>query len=127
MAHFAKIEDGLVTSVIVITQEVVDSSAFGDPDLWVQTSYNTRGGVHYDPISNEPDGGVALRKNYAGIGYAYDKTRDAFYQPQPYPSWTLDDDTCLWNPPTASPDDGKMYEWDENNQKWILRNDRRYK
>ena len=118
MAHFAKIEDGLVTSVIVITQEVVDSSAFGDPDLWVQTSYNTRGGVHYDPISNEPDGGVALRKNYAGIGYAYDKTRDAFISPQPYLSWELNEDTCKWDAPVTRPDDEKLYEWDEATVSW---------
>ena len=124
MSHFAKVIDGIVETVQVADQNFIDSGVVGDPNNWIQTSYNTRGGVHYDPISNEPDGGVALRKNYAGIGYAYDKTRDAFISPQPYLSWELNEDTCKWDAPTPYPDDGKFYSWDENNQKWILLNDR---
>ena len=116
MAHFAQVENGIVTQVIVAEQDVIDSGLFGTG--WVQTSYNTRGGVHYGQ-DGQPDGGVALRKNYAGIGYTYDSVRDAFISPQPYPSWTLDEDTCYWNPPTPYPTDEKPYSWDEATQSWV--------
>jgi hypothetical protein len=92
----------------------VDSS----PGEWIQTSYNTRGGVHYDPETNEPDGGEQLRYNFAGVGYNYDAQADAFYPPQPYASWILDTDTYLWNPPVAMPDDGNMYVWNEETTSW---------
>tara|TARA_R100000656_G_scaffold38403_1_gene32334 strand:+ start:652 stop:1023 length:372 start_codon:yes stop_codon:yes gene_type:complete len=119
MAHFAEIDnDGIVQRVIVAEQDFIDSGAVGDASNWVQTSYNTRGGVHYAPNSNEPDGGIALRKNYAGKGYTYDETRDAFIAPQPYPSWNLDEDTCQWNAPVPRPDDGKIYTWDEDTTSW---------
>lgn len=111
MAHFAKVEDGIVTEVLVIEQDVIDTGAFGDPSLWVQTSYNTHGGVHPE--------GRPLRKNYAGIGYTYDAERDAFIPPQPFPSWTLDEDTCLWDAPVPYPDDGKIYTWDEATLAWV--------
>ena len=116
MSHFAKVENGIVTQVIVAEQDVIDSGLFGTG--WVQTSYNTRGSVHYGQDGN-PDGGIALRKNYAGIGYIYDSTRDAFYTRQLYPSWSLDENTCLWNPPTSMPTDGKFYSWDEATLTWI--------
>jgi hypothetical protein len=135
MSHFAEINsDNIVTNVIVAEQEFIDSGILdthkdGNDNLlhtgtWVQTSYNTKGGIHYAtdfnaPDGRTPDGGVALRKNYARIGHIYDATRDAFYEPQPYPSWTLDDDTCLWNAPVAYPDDGKMYDWDEDTTSWV--------
>jgi len=115
MSHFAKIDNGLVTSVIVADQEFVD----GQAGTWVQTSYNTRGGVHYAPNSNESDSGIALRKNYAGIGYTYDKIKDAFIAPQPYPSWLLDDETCQWNAPVPEPDDDKWYGWNESTTNWV--------
>ena len=119
MSHFAKIDkDGIVQRVIVIEQDILDSGNWGDPNNWIQTSYNTRGGVHYAPNSNNADGGVALRKNYAGIGYKYDAERDAFIAPQPFPSWTLNEDTCLWEAPVAKPDDGKTYEWNEETTSW---------
>ena len=121
MSHFAKVINGIVETVHAVEQDYIDTGALGDPNNWVQTSYNTRGGVHYAPNSNEPDGGVALRKNYAGKGYTYDQTRDAFIEPKPYPSWELDDDTCLWNPPTPYPDDGKDYAWDEDTTSWVER------
>ena len=122
MSHFAEINnDGIVQNVIVAEQDFIDSGAVGDSSNWIQTSYNTRGGVHYSPNSHEPDSGIALRKNYAGIGYTYDSTRNAFYAPQPFPSWLLDDDTCQWNTPTPMPDDGKMYDWDESTTSWIER------
>ena len=120
MAHFAQVENGIVTQVIVAEQDVIDSGLFGTG--WVQTSYNTRGGVHYGQ-DGQPDGGVALRKNYAGIGYIYDSVRDAFIPPQPYPSWTLNEDTCNWVPPTPYPTDGNIYSWDEDTQSWVEIND----
>ena len=98
MSHFAKVENGIVTQVIVIEQDVLASGLWGDPAAWVQTSYNTSGGVH-------SQGNTPLRKNYAGIGYTYDATRDAFIPPSPYPSWLLDETTCLWNSPTPMPTD----------------------
>lgn len=114
MAHYAKVKDGIVTQVIVAEKEFFDTFVDDAPGEWIQTSYNTRGGVHYDPETGKPDGGTALRKNYAGIGFTYDADKDAFYQPQPFPSWTLDDDTCLWEAPIEYPDDGKVYLWDED-------------
>ena len=120
MSHFAEIDgDGIVQRVIVIEQNMLNSWNWGDPNNWIQTSYNTRGGVHYAPNSNDPDDGVALRKNYAGKGYTYDQTRDAFIPPQPYPSWNLNEDTCQWSAPVAYPDDGKRYNWDEDNTQWV--------
>jgi hypothetical protein len=121
MSHYAEINnDGIVQRVIVAEQDFIDSGAVGDANNWVQTSYNTRGGVHYAPNSNEPDGGIALRKNYAGIGYTYDLDKDAFIAPQPYPSWILGSDTCQWNAPVAHPMDGKgPYDWDEDTISWV--------
>ena len=119
MSYFAKIEDGVVTNVIAADQDFIDNHMDGE---WVQTSYNTRGGKHYAPDSNEEDSGTPLRKNYAGIGYVYDSVRDAFYSPQPYPSWTLDEDTCYWKAPVDYPADAtheKMYSWDEDNTTWV--------
>jgi hypothetical protein len=118
MAHFAKVENGIVTQVIVAEQDFIDSGVVGHG--WVQTSYNTRGGVHYDPSTGEPsaDQSKALRKNYAGVGYAYDSVNDVFIPPQPYPSWTLDQVTCFWNSPVAMPTDGKIYSWNEESLSW---------
>ena len=116
MAHFAKIEHGIVTQVIVAEQDFISTGVLGDPAAWVQTSYNTRGGVHYGQ-DGQPDGGVALRMNYAGIGYTYDGT--GFAAPQPYPSWTLDPQTDLWQSPVPYPNDGKLYTWDEATQSWV--------
>jgi hypothetical protein len=110
MAHFAQVENGIVMQVIVADQDVIDSGAFGSG--WVQTSYNTQGGQHRL-------GGTPFRKNYAGLGYTYDSQRDAFIPPQPYPSWTLDEDTCLWQPPTPMFTDGNMYDWDEATLSWV--------
>ena len=116
MSHFAKVENGIVTQVIVADQDVIDSGMFGAG--WVQTSYNTRGGIHYGQ-DGQPDGGVALRKNYAGIGYTYDAVRDAFIAPQPFPSWVLNEQTCQWGAPVPMPTDGKRYNWDEATLNWI--------
>jgi len=119
MSHFAKIQDGIVTQVIVAEPEFFDTFVDSTPGEWIQTSYNTRGGVHYSPETGEPDGGEALRKNYAGIGFTYDQTRDAFIPPQPFASWTLNEDSCLWEAPVAMPDDGKRYTWDEDTTAWV--------
>ena len=110
MAHFAQVINGYVQQVIVADQDVIDSGAFGSG--WIKTSYNTSGGQH---LLN----GTPFRKNYAGIGYTYDAQRDAFIPPQPYPSWTLNEDSCLWQPPTPMPTDGKMYDWDEATLSWV--------
>lgn len=122
MTHFAKVKDGIVTQVIVSEQEFFNAFVDSSPGEWIQTSYNTRGGVHYAPNSDEPDGGVALRKNFAGIDYAYDKDRDAFIPPKPFASWVLDDASCLWEAPVPYPTDGEMYNWNEETQTWELNN-----
>ena len=108
MSHFAKVVDGIVETVIVAEQDFIDTQE----GTWVQTSYNTCGGVH-------SNGETPLRKNYAGIGYVYDSGRDAFYAPQPYPSWTLNEDSCLWEAPVARPDDDEYYIWDEDTTSWV--------
>lgn len=111
MSHYAKVENGTVVQVIVAEQDVIDTGLFGTG--WVQTSYNTYGGQHVN-------GGTPLRKNYAGIGFVYDEARDAFYSPQPYPSWLLDETTCLWSAPTAQPVSGDTkYSWDEATLTWL--------
>ena len=116
MAHYAKVNEGIVETVIVAEPEFFDTFVDDTPGKWIQTSYNTRGGVHYKPNSNTPssDQSKALRKNYAGIGYTYDKTRDVFIPPQPFSSWTLNNTTCLWEPPMPIPSDGKTYRWDDS-------------
>jgi hypothetical protein len=116
MSHFAKVENGIVTQVIVAEQDVIDTGIFGHG--WIQTSYNTKGGVHYGQDGN-PDGGVPLRGNYAGIGYVYDNVNDVFYAPQPYPSWTISAPTWTWTAPVPYPEDGKYYQWDESTQSWV--------
>lgn len=118
MSHFAKIENGTVTQVIVAEPDFISTGALGDPASWVQTSYNTRGGVHYG-ADGQPDGGEALRANYAGIGYTYDKTNDVFYAPQPYPSWTIAAPAWTWTAPVPYPTDGSQYTWDEATKSWI--------
>ena len=102
MSHFAKINSSnIVTEVIVAEQDFINSGAVGDSFLWVQTSYNGN-----------------FRKNYAAVGYTYDKTKDAFIAPKPYPSWTLVEDTCQWEAPVSYPTDGQSYSWDEDTTAW---------
>jgi len=110
MSHFAKVVDGIVTQVIVAEPEFFQTFVDSSPGEWIQTSYNTRGGQHPE--------GRPLRKNYAGIGFTYDRTKDAFIPPQPFPSWLLNEDTCLWNAPVAMPTDDKKYAWDEESVSW---------
>jgi hypothetical protein len=110
MAHWAQVVDGKVTQVIVADANFINEGKAGHPSEWLQTSYNTHGGVH-------ANGGTPLRKNYAGVGYTYDAVRDAFIPPQPFASWLLNDDTCLWEVPVAMPTDGQ-YVWDEATTSW---------
>ena len=130
MAHFAKIGTGnIVEKVEVVSNDIATTEQAGvdflnnlynTRDVWKQTSYNTYGGVHLL-------GGTPFRKNFAGVGYTYDQTRDAFIEPKPYPSWTLNETTCLWDPPVARPeltqeqiDNNNYYRWNEENQTWDL-------
>jgi hypothetical protein len=117
MAHFAKVLDNKVVQVIVAEHEFFETFIDTSPGEWIQTSYNTKGGVH-------ANGGTPLRKNYAGIGFTYDRIRDAFIPPKLFSSWTLNEDTCLWDPPIAYPaematEEG-YYVWDEPTTSWKL-------
>ena len=120
MAHFAKVNNGIVEQVIVAEPEFFDTFVDSSPGQWIQTSYNTRGGVHYNPETGEPseDQSKALRKNYAGIGYTYDREKDAFIPPKPFASWILNEETCLWESPILYPTDGKSYKWNEDTLSW---------
>ena len=127
MAYFAKVptitdSKGVVEEVIRADQDFIGSGFVGDPLVWIQTSYNTRGGIYYLSDSNtpDPDQSKALRANYAGIGYIYDSANDVFYAPQPYPSWVISAPAWQWKPPVAYPNDGKVYYWDEATTSWVL-------
>lgn len=128
MAHYAKVKDGVVTQVIVAEPEFFDTFVDTEPGEWLKTSYNMRGGVYYDPETNEPAADQSVvdadegrkRKNYAGIGFTYDRALDAFIPPQPFASWTLNETSCLWEAPVAYPDDGQMYKWDEATTAWVV-------
>jgi hypothetical protein len=113
MAHYAKVVNGIVTKVIVAEAEFFETFVDDSPGTWLQTSYNTHGNQHVL-------GGTPLRGNFAGEGYVYDAKLDVFYEPQPYPSWTLDVETYLWNPPTVCPNDGNGYIWNESTTSWDL-------
>ena len=127
MAHYAKVTNGKVVKVIVAEASFFDNFVDDSPGTWIQTSYNTRGGVYYEPNSDTPseDQSKALRGNYAGIGYSYDNTLDAFYEPQPYNSWTLDTGSFLWEAPVEYPTGDATgsytgyYSWNEDQQNWV--------
>jgi hypothetical protein len=112
MAHYAKVNQGKVIEVIVAEPEFFNNFVDSSPGEWIQTSYNTRGGVH-------TLGGTPLRKNFAGIGFTYDAQKDAFIPPQPFPSWILNETTCQWDAPTAMPNDDKVYRWNESTTSWV--------
>lgn len=118
MSHYAKVVDGKVVQVIVAEAEFFESFVDSSPGEWIQTSYNTRGNVHYGQ-DGHPDGGEALRGNYAGLGFTYDRQNDVFYPPQPFLSWALNTSTWTWEPPVPYPTDGKMYMWDETTTSWL--------
>lgn len=111
MSYFAKVTDGKVVQVIVAEKEFFDTFVDSSPGTWIQTSYRTHGNQHPE--------GRPLRGNYAGIGYTYDATNDVFYAPQPYPSWTLNNTTWIWESPVPIPEDDKRYRWDETTKNWI--------
>tara|TARA_A100000172_G_C2956155_1_gene80816 strand:- start:14 stop:391 length:378 start_codon:yes stop_codon:yes gene_type:complete len=123
MAHFAKLGAGnIVLAVHIVSNDIATTEQAGidflnnlykSRDIWRQTSYNTYAGEHLL-------GGTPFRKNYAGVGYRYDQTKDAFIPPQPYNSWTLNETTCVWDPPVAYPDDGNLYNWNETTKQWDL-------
>jgi hypothetical protein len=116
MTHFAKLDENNVVIFVTVGRQEDDGKeeelCARTGDVYKQTSYNTHGGVH-------ALGGTPLRKNYAGIGYTYDSVRDAFIPPQPYASWTLNEDTCLWDCPVAYPTDGNKYSWNEATTNWV--------
>lgn len=118
MSHYAKVLNGQVIQVIVAESDFFNTFVDSSPGQWIQTSYNTKGGIHYNN-NGQPDNGVALRANYAGIGYTYDSANDVFYAPQPYPSWTISAPTWIWQAPTPMPTDGNVYVWDEPTLTWI--------
>lgn len=122
MAHFAKVLNGTVVQVIVAEPEFFDTFIDQTPGEWIQTSFNTRGGIHYVTDTDIPseDQSKALRKNFAGTGYTYNKEMDAFIPPKPFPSWILDEETCFWHAPVNAPDDDIRYVWNETNQSWDL-------
>ena len=114
MSHFAEVDStNTVLRVIVAEQDFINSGAVGDSAHWIHTSYNTYGGVH-------ALGGTPLRKNYAGLGYTYDISRDAFIPPKPFASWVLNETTANWEAPVPMPTNGKMYRWDEATVSWVL-------
>jgi hypothetical protein len=126
MAHFAKLGKGnIIEKVEVVSNDIATTEQAGvdflnnlynTRDVWKQTSYNTIGGVHLT-------GGTPFRKNFAGVGYTYDQTRDAFIEPKPFNSWTLNETTCQWEAPVALPDTENRYNWNEQNQTWDLINE----
>ena len=121
MGHYAKVIGDTVVQVIVAKQDFIDT--LPDKNMWIKTSYNTQRGIHYTQNADgsrfkSTDQSKALRKNYAGIGMTYDKVRDAFIPRQPYPSWTLDESTCLWKPPVEMPNDRCTYDWNETHKRW---------
>ncbi|SVC13636.1 uncharacterized protein METZ01_LOCUS266490, partial [marine metagenome] len=120
VGHYAKVKNSIVQRVIVADADYFNDLVDIEPGAWIKTSFNTKGGVHYEANTTTPSGdqSKALRKNFAGPGWIYDKGRDAFYEPQPFASWTLNDSTCLWDPPVAYPDDGKVYNWNETTKAW---------
>ena len=127
MAHFAKVLDGKVVTVIVAESSFFNNITEDSSVTWIQTSYNTKNGVYYQPNSNIPsaDQSLALRGNYAGIGYTYDSTLDVFLEPKPYPSWILDETTYSWNAPISKPTGSlnmdQYYEWNESSNSWQLK------
>jgi len=127
MAYMARVIDGVVVAVHSRTPEY--NATQPNSDEFIQTSYNVRGGVYYEPDTGLPAENQAeviaeqdgrQRKNYAGVGFTYDEERDAFIPPKPFESWVLNGDTCLWEAPVAMPDDGEMYRWDEETTDWVL-------
>jgi hypothetical protein len=120
MAHFAEVDENNIVLRVLVVDDLHESNGqeflattLGLGGTWIKTSYNTNGGVHRN-------GGTPLRKNYAGIGYSYDSERDAFIAPKPYPSWVLNEESCVYEAPVAYPTDGERYTWNEETTSWDL-------
>jgi len=119
MSHYAKVVSGTVTKVIVAEEDFFKGFTDDSPGEWIKTSYNTKGGIHYDQAKKpSKDQSKALRKNFAGKGFTYDQELDAFIPPKPFDSWKLNETSCLWEPPVSMPTDGKPYNWNESTKKW---------
>lgn len=126
MSHYAKVKNGKVNKVLIAEEEFFDTFIDETPGMWVKTSYNMKGGVYYNPETNAVGADQSIivgdeareRKNYAQVGGWYDVVRNAFYSPQPYASWTLNETSFLWEAPTAYPDDGELYDWNEETTSW---------
>ena len=119
MSHFAKVLDGKVIKVIVAEDSFFDTFVDDSPGQWLKTSYNTKGNIHYGE-DGQPDGGIALRGNYAGIGFSYDAVNDVFISPKPYQSWVINEKTWLWEAPMPYPNDGQLYWWNELTTSWRI-------
>ena len=118
MAHYAFLDENYIVTEVIVGKDESNfdwERYYGDirGQLCKRTSYNTIGGVH-------KNGGTPLRKNYAGLGFIYDPNRDAFIPPKPYPSWNLNEESCIWNAPVPYPNDGQLYSWDESTKSWVL-------
>lgn len=120
MAHFAEVDENNIVLRVLVVDDLHESdgqnflaNTLGLGGTWLKTSYNTQAGVH-------ANGGTPFRKNYAGIGYTYDETLDAFIAPKPFPSWVLNEETCVYEAPVAYPTDGEMYVWNEETTSWDL-------
>jgi len=124
MSHYAKVLDGKVIQVIVAETNFFNTFVDTSPGTWLETSYNTRGNVHYNPNTNLPSKKSQMRGNFAGIGYIYDKVNDVFYAPQPYPSWILNTNTWTWEAPIPMPNDNKNYIWNEPTLSWIAQEEK---
>ena len=124
MGHFARVINGIVVEVIVASENYINKQK--NKNEYIETSYNVKAGIYYNPETGKPHKDQSLlnqtagrkRKNYAGIGYRYDKQRDAFIPPTPYPSWKLNEDTCLWEAPIPRPEDNKDYIWNDSLREW---------
>ena len=122
MAHFAKLDKNNVVIFVTVgrDEDREDELCARTGDVYKQTSYNTRGGVHYQQDGTpSADQSKAFRKNYAGLGYTYDEQRNAFIPPKPFNSWVLNEQTCWWEAPIAMPQDGNRYTWNEETQSWV--------
>jgi len=124
MSHFAKLDENNVVIFVTVGRQEDDGKEEElferTGDVYKQTSYNTRGGIHYNPETGEPseDQSKAFRKNYSGVGFTYDEDRDAFIPPKPFDSWILNEETCWWESPIPYPENGGVYSWNEENQSW---------
>ena len=127
MAHYAFLDENYIVTEVIVGKDEVNFDweqyyAIKKGQSCKRTSYNTRGGIYYNPITNLPDADQtkSFRKNYAGIGYKFDINRNAFIPPKPYPSWILNEETCVWDTPVPYPQDGNLYEWNEQTLSWDL-------